>query len=166
LKKLYDCLTREGFTCCTAEHSIFTCSDTLGTVVLAVHMDDMPVTASSPLAMAGVKDTLWKYFNIIDLGLVKWLLGICIKQDRPNCTIALLQTAYIDSIVTRFNLQDDFKVKTPMDMNTILSKALSPTSDKEKHQMKNILYLHAIGSLMYMSIATHPDITYAVSHLG
>ena len=32
--------------------------------------------------------------------------------------------------------------------------------------MKNIPYLCAIGSLMYMSIATWTDITYAVSHLG
>jgi len=79
LKKLYECLTREGFTHCTAEHSIFTCSDTLGTVVLAVHMDDMPVTVSSSSAMAGVKDTLQKYFDIVDLGPVKWLLRLCIE---------------------------------------------------------------------------------------
>src|SRR5882724_7843244 len=77
-KKLYDCLTKEGFTHCAAEHSIFTQSDTMGTVILAVHVDDMPVTASPQSEMVGAKDTLWKHFNIIDQGLVKWLLGICI----------------------------------------------------------------------------------------
>ena len=78
-KKLYDCLTKEGFTHCAAENSIFTCSDTLGTVILMVHVDDILVTASSPSVMAGAKDTLLKYFDIVDLGLVKWLLGICIE---------------------------------------------------------------------------------------
>jgi len=32
--------------------------------------------------------------------------------------------------------------------------------------MKQIPYLSAVGSLMYVSMATRPDITYAVSHLG
>jgi len=59
--------------------------------------------ASSPLEMVGEKDTLWKYFDIIDLVPVKWLLGICIEQDRPNHTISLSQMAYIDSVVARFN---------------------------------------------------------------
>jgi len=40
--------------------------------------DNMPVMVSSPLAMAGAKDILQKYFNIVDVGPVKWLLGICI----------------------------------------------------------------------------------------
>ena len=108
--------------------------------------------------MAGVKDTLQKYFDIVDLGPMKWLLGICIERDRPNHTIALSQMAYIDSVINRFNLRDGFKVKTPMDTSVTLSKTLSPVSDKEKHHMKNIPYLHAIGSLMYASIAMCLDI--------
>ena len=32
--------------------------------------------------------------------------------------------------------------------------------------MEKIPYLSAVGSLMYASIATCPDITYAISHLG
>jgi len=49
------------------EHSILTCSDDLRTAIIAVHVDDMPVTASSPLEMAGAKATLQKYFEIVDL---------------------------------------------------------------------------------------------------
>jgi len=119
-KKLHNCLTKEGFTCCAAEHSIFTRTNDLGTAIIAVHVDDMPVTASSPSAMSSAKAALRKYFNIVDLGPVKWLLGICIERNRPNRTIALSQTAYIDTIVTRFKLQDSFKVGTPMDTSVIL----------------------------------------------
>ena len=44
-KKLYDCLMKEEeFTCCTAEHSIYTCKDKTGTAILAVHVNDMPLT--------------------------------------------------------------------------------------------------------------------------
>jgi len=75
--------------------------------------------------MIGTKSTLQKYFKIVDLGPVKWLLGICVKHDHPNCMIALFQTACITYIVAQFKLEDGFKVKTPMDMNVILSKQLS-----------------------------------------
>jgi len=83
-KKLHDCLTKEGFTCCVMEQSIFTHLDDLGTAIIAVHVDDMLVTASSPSAMTSAKATLQKYFEIVDLGLVKWLLGICIERNCPN----------------------------------------------------------------------------------
>jgi len=114
------------------EHSIFTHSNDLGTAIIAVHVNDMPVTASSPPAMTAAKAMLQKYFEIVDLGPVKWLLGICIECDCPSCTIALSQMAYIESIVAWFKLEDGFRVKTPMYMNVILSKQLSPVSKKEK----------------------------------
>jgi len=72
--------------------------------------------------------------------------------------------AYINSVVARFKLENSFKVKMPMDMSIVLSISLSPVSEKERHH--NIPYLSAIGSLMYASMATYLDITYAVSHLG
>ena len=59
-------------------------SDNLGTAIIAIHVDDMLVTASSPSAMTSAKATLQKYFEIVDLGLVKWLLGICIERNCPN----------------------------------------------------------------------------------
>jgi len=114
------------------EHSILTCSDDLRTAIIAVHVDDMPVTASSPLEMAGAKATLQNYFEIVDLGQVKWLLGICIECNHSNHTISLSQAAYIDAIIAHFKLEDGFKLKTPMDTNVVLSKQQSPVSEKEK----------------------------------
>jgi len=52
--------------------------------ILAVHVDDMPVTASSSAAMASAKATLCKYLIIVDLGPVKWLLGNCVEHNHPN----------------------------------------------------------------------------------
>jgi len=53
-----------------------------------------------------------------------------------------------------------------MDTNVVLSKQQSPVSKKEKTRMEKILYLSVVGSLMYTSMATQPDITYAFSHLA
>ena len=99
-KKLHNCLTKEGFTHCAAKHSIFIHTNNLRMAILAVYVDDMPVTASSPSVMSSAKAALKKYFYIVDLGPVKWLLGIFIECDQPNHTIALSQMAYINVIVT------------------------------------------------------------------
>ena len=78
----------------------------------------------------------------------------------------MLQTAYIDTITEQFNLMDSHHVLKPMDPNLILTKAMSPSTDNEKQQMKNIPYLAAVGSIMYVAIGTRPDIAYAVQHLS
>ena len=49
-----------------------------------------------------------------------------------------------------------------MDTNARLSSADSPTTTEEFAKMRNIPYQQAIGSLMYASLGTRPDITFAV----
>src|SRR6266481_7344768 len=83
--------------CCTVEHSIYTRKDKAGTAIIAIHIDDMPITASLPTAMTNTKESLHKYFEIVDLGPVKWLLDICVERNRRTCTITLSQTAYINT---------------------------------------------------------------------
>ena len=118
---------------CAAVHSIYTQTEETGTAILAVHMDNMPVIESSLTAMIGAKASLQKYFEIVDLGLVKWLLGICIDQNRTDCTITLSQTAYINSVGMHFHLEDAFKVKTPLDTSVHLTKQSTPNTSPRSH---------------------------------
>ena len=43
-----------------------------------------------------------------------------------------------------------------------LSIMQSPSTDKEKEEMKKISYTSAVGSLMYAMVCTRPDIAHAV----
>jgi hypothetical protein len=93
------------------------------------------------------------------------------KGDQPisqpagleNHTVSLSQHSYIDSIISRFNFDDAKPVSTPMDPNIPLMKAQSPESLADIAKMKHIPYREAVGSLMYASMGTRPDITFAVS---
>jgi len=100
---------------------------------------------------------------LTDLGPCKWLLGIKIERDLENQTISLSQHAYIDSILARFNFENAKPVLTPMDPNVPLSKAQSPSKLDDIAKMRNVPYREAMGSLMYVSMGTRPDITFAVS---
>ena len=74
----------------------------------------------------------------------------------------LSQHSYIDSILQRYGFDDAKPVSTPMDVNIRLTSAQSPSTTEEFAKMCNIQYHEAVGSLMYTSLGTHPDITFAV----
>ena len=63
-------------------------------------------------------------------------------------------------------MTDTYGVSTPLDPNVVLSTAMSPTSDKEKVKMRNVPYLAGVGPLIYTSMATQPDITFATNKLS
>src|SRR5882724_2763028 len=57
-------------------------------------------------------------------------------------------------------------VSTPMEPGLQLSKDMSPKSNEECTNMKNIPYLEAIGSVMYLTTTTRPDIAYTAGALA
>ncbi|XP_059221384.1 uncharacterized protein LOC131995997 [Stomoxys calcitrans] len=57
-------------------------------------------------------------------------------------------------------------VSTPMDVNVKLSKEMSPKTFAEVKEMSEIPYQQAIGSLLFASQCTRPDICLAVNKLS
>ncbi|KDQ05550.1 hypothetical protein BOTBODRAFT_78019, partial [Botryobasidium botryosum FD-172 SS1] len=55
-----------------------------------------------------------------DLGEVKWILGISVTRDRDARTITLSQSAYVDKLLTCFDMTNSNPVATPMDTNVVL----------------------------------------------
>jgi len=74
--------------------------------------------------------------------------------------------SYIETIADRFHLTDSHRVHTPLACDTKLCKEMCPSNETGKSKMKGIPYLAAIGSLMYASMGTRPDVTFAVQHLS
>jgi len=132
-------------------------------VILAVHVNDCLVTGSSQVLLDGFKTEINTKYKMTDLGPCKWLLGIKIDRDFELWIITLSQHTYIESILTRFNFDDLKPSAIPMDPSALLLKSQSPTTLAGIARMKNVLYHKAVGSLMYVSMGTHPDITFATS---
>jgi hypothetical protein len=135
-------------------------------LMLVVHIDDCTMTGSSPKLIAMYKCKLNAHYALTDLGPISWLLGIKITHNHDVCTILLSQTAYIESILTHFSLTNAKAYSTPMVPSATYGKADSPSSPANATHMRKVPYREAIGSLMYTSVATHPDIMFAVSTLS
>ena len=150
----------------SADHCVYVRTSKNGTSIVTIHVDDLCIASSTPEEMKQLKTDLGKFFDLVDLGEVRFLLGIAIKRDRATKTIALSQTSYIETITKRFQLTDSNPEYTPLDSSVTLSKQMCPKTDEEKEKLKRIPYLTAVGSLMYAAMGTRPDIAFAVTHLS
>jgi hypothetical protein len=164
-KKLNEVLEQMGFKRLICEHSIWIYSRGDRRIIVPVFIDDMTIAARTKEEIAKTKDELKTHFKLHDLGSTSWLLGVEIKRDRATHTITLHQHQYILDILKRFNMENCKPVSTPMDPNVRLSSAMSPQSLADAKFMQSVPYVQAVGALMYLAIATHPDIAYAVVSL-
>ena len=101
-----------------------------------------------------------------DLGPVSYLLGVEIIRDRPNHKMWLSQRKYIRDILGRFQMTNALPVATPVDDRHPLSMLDCPKTEEDRRFMSNIPYLSAVGCIMWLAMATRPDLAYAASLLG
>ncbi|KAJ9545056.1 hypothetical protein OSB04_024763 [Centaurea solstitialis] len=98
-----------------------------------------------------------------DLGEAAYILGIKINRNRSRRLIGRSQSTYMDMILKRFRMDESKKGFIPMQHGIVLSKAKCPVSSQDQDKMKSIPYASAIGSIMYATICTRPDVAYLVS---
>jgi hypothetical protein len=89
------------------------------------------------------------------------IVGIQIYRERERRRITIHQGAYIRRILKRFGMANADTVATPMDPLSKLE--IATENDLFKHLS---LYREAIGALLYASMATRPNITYAIQVLS
>jgi hypothetical protein len=85
-------------------------------------VDEILLIGNDIPMMEVVKSSIRKSFSIKDLGEATYILIIKIYRDRSKRLIGLIQDAYIDMILNRFNMQDSKKCFLPMLHDITLSK--------------------------------------------
>ena len=112
--------------------------------------------------IARFKTKIMKFVNITDMGELHWILGIEVRQICEEQKVLLCQKSYLDSILRHYGLEDLKPISTPMDPSAWLTTAQYPSTTEELAAMRNVPYHEAVGSLMYATMGTQPDICFAV----
>eukprot|EP00873_Tetraselmis_striata_P042781 jgi/Tetstr1/463045/TSEL_007983.t1 len=81
--------------------------------ILVVYVDDMIFAFKDAVWAADFKTALGARFDIKDLGVCAWALGMAVERDWDNATLKVHQAKYIDDMVHKFNLADAYAVSTP-----------------------------------------------------
>ena len=100
------------------------------------------------------------------LNAIKQLLGMGIFHDKIRNTIYITQQQYIERIVKSFCKHGISEFRPPMDERQHYSKTQMPKAGSaETLQMTTFPYRELIGSLLWVSNGTRPDVTYSVNTL-
>jgi len=98
-----------------------------------------------------------------DLGDVDEILGCRVRVNHILGTVTIQQHKYLASILDKYLDSEVTWLDTPADAKIVLTQSYCPESQEEKDYMQEVPYREAIGSLLWLSLGTRPDITYAVS---
>lgn len=160
--ELNKALISAHFSRSNADPSIFTRLDGNNISIIAVHIDDMAIAASTPDLIERIKKEIASHFEITDLGELTQIVGLEIARDRGRRTLFLSQKQYVNKILLKLGLENANPASTPVDTHAKLVP-MDATADPEIDPFN---YQTAIGSLMYAALGTRPDISFAVQHLS
>jgi ribonuclease HI len=107
-----------------------------------------------------IKGKLMENFKMTDGGKAQHFLGI--KLENTEEGIKLSQEAYINKMLSKFGLESANTAPSPMTSQANHEDKAEQDTDPET--TKN--YQELIGSLLYLSETTRPDIKYAVTALA
>jgi hypothetical protein len=119
-------------------------------LIVCLYVDYMIYTGN--LELTNFKHAIKYEFEMTDLGIMKYFLGI--KVDQSTNRIFVCQKKYATDIIKRLCMEECNPTETPIPLGTKLSKKY------EGPTVEPTLYKSLVGSLLYLR-TTRPNIMYA-----
>ncbi|KAJ9529713.1 hypothetical protein QJQ45_014482 [Haematococcus lacustris] len=160
--RLKQVLEGMGFRASESDPALFTMQRQAGMVYLLVYVDDCLICTEKgdTDSLNYVKQQLSAVFGIKNLGDTKWFLGMKVTRDRALGTLKLDQQQYVHELLNTYGMTAAHSKSVPMAPAVKLEKE-GVALDTSEHS-----YSGLVGSLLYLSCCTRPDITYAVGALA
>lgn len=150
--------TGNGFNKSKNEPTLYVkCKGTSDILIVALYVDDLIFTGSSEKMVEDFKNEMMKKYEMSDMGLLHYFLGIEIYQEKDG--VFICQTKYAENILKKFGMFGCKPMTTPLVVNEKLVK-----EDGGK-KVDETLYRSLVGNLLYLT-STRPDIMFASSLLS
>jgi len=127
--------------------------------------NDILGASTTPAGEVEAKEELRSSYEIKDLGEVKYILGMKIERTDDG-SIKLSQHTYSEHVLKHFGMAEAKSCSTPLLPGITLSIKNSPETQDKANEMKGVLYREALSLLIWLQVATHPDLSYTVNLLS
>lgn len=134
--------------------------------MVALYVDDLVIASTSVAIMKDDVRLFNAQYKMKNIGKPELIVGLNVERDVAKGTLKLSQHKYVHELLKRFKMEDAKVASTSADYNVKLTKDMCPKSDEEKKKVSKYPYRELIGCLMYLSVGTRPDISFAVSELS
>ena len=126
-------------------------------LLLALYVDDGLVAATPELKMRFLRE-LKEDFQVTHEN-ADYFLSLQIKRMEDG-DLFINQESYANKVLAKFNMIEGNAVSTPIEACQVSGEDLSTKVDD------TVPYREAVGSLMYLAVATRPDISFAVGYVS
>ena len=127
-------------------------------MAIAIYVDDLISIDNNQGTRESLIKEMESTFKLVDLGPANWILGM--KVEMSGSTISIHQEKYANDILLKYEMGECKPVATPAVARASTQEENSkPFEDHHK-------YMSLVGSLIYLSVVTRPDIAFAVSKVG
>ena len=142
-----------GFEQCPYEHALYVKKNGRNVLLVALYVDDLIFLGSNDQMIEEFKSTMTREFEMTDLGLMRFFLGLEVRQEETGIFIS--QEKYAKEILKRYKMESCNPASTPMEPGTKLSKF------DGGERVEAGKYQSLVGSLRYLT-CTRPDISLSV----
>lgn len=150
-----------GLTPIHSDDAVYVYQGRLGFLAIHLHVDDSMIFADSAELLATFKTFICGKYELKWTSKPVLYLGIKLTFSDSGA-ISLSQPQYVESILDRFAMTNCNSVKSPLPGQV----NLSPATDEEVNNAKDLPYQSLVGSLQWLASTTRPDIAYAVSQVA
>ncbi len=164
-EKLHAALSKKGFKRSEADICLFYKGDLENLQLVGVYVDDLMLFFRKEEELIAFKEWIKTVFPMKDLGQLRYCLGFVIEKQEDG-SILLHQKPYIESLITDFNMEGAYQLKVPAEPGIVLSKAMLPDDEQTIAMCAKEPYAQLVGSLLYASNGTRPDIAFATSRVS
>ncbi|CAL9233197.1 unnamed protein product [Arabidopsis halleri] len=158
--KLSSTLLREGFKRSHSDHTLFTKQDNQGIVVVLIYVDDLIISGSNKEGIQAIKSSLHLAFDIKDLGVLKYFLGIEVCRSKEG--LFLSQRKYALDLLKLTGKLGAKPVDTPLEQGYKVNRK-GEKDDTPYHCPEQ--YRRLVGKLIYLTY-TRPDLSFAVNQVA
>ena len=155
-------LEQMGFKISQADAGLYVAEHEGSNIYALVYVDDILIAARDMAAIHNIKERLTSTFDVRDLGEAKYFLGISLHRDRHEQTLKMSQDRLSSELTDKYGLREAKTKRVPMSPNVqVIQAKEGQMLDKEVYR-----YSELVGSLLYLSVCTRPDIAQAVGVLA
>ena len=154
------------FTCSLHDPCLFVRWTGNKVVVLGIYVDDIIVAYNDTDTYERFKREFTSRFNSKDLGKLQWFLGMSVDQ-HVDSSVVLGQQKYIEDMVRKFypqGIENTIARDVPCRPEDMALCGFAE-DDVERSRMRDVPFLQLMGSLLYASVMSRPDIDYYVGHI-
>jgi len=146
-------LVKLGFRRSEEERVVYRRGTGASLLLVGVYVDDLIICGPNSKSIVDFKQQMMNSFNMSDLGLLSYYLGMEVKQQPGEITIC--QSSYAEKIVEICGMKGCNPVDAPMEQHVKLLPG------KPKSVVNATKFRSVVGSLRYL-VNTRPDIAYSV----